>query len=51
MRLISVHIGINFENPDLGGIVFLGHRIEDQNARLDADCSLDLLLNGGLVFF
>src|SRR3954470_22028101 len=51
MRLVSIPIGVNLENPDAGGTVFVGHSVEDQNAGLDADCSLDLLVNGGLVLF
>ncbi len=49
VRFIGFLIGVHFNQTYLGWLIFDGDRIKHQHARLDANGSLDLLSQRGLV--
>src|SRR4051812_45941364 len=49
MRFISTPVAVDFEDWDMGWVIFLRHRVERQDAGLLPDGGVDLLLDGGPV--
>lgn len=49
MREVGVPVAVDLEHRDVGWIVLVGHRVEDENTRLQPNGSFDLLVDRRLV--
>jgi hypothetical protein len=49
MREVCLPVAIDFKHPEMRGAVFLHGGVKHENAGLDANGGLDVLLDGGIV--